>query len=196
MGEFGARYHDENGAFRSRYSQMTQTNMLEVKPFASASEYEGMIDYFLQSEDSFLAQMGVARALLPSREAWLRSALRDHELPDNKKDRLYVGWYHRGTQVGHSSVNRIKVGEEAYLHLHLWRSDLRKSGFGVQFCRASIAIYFERLKLQRLWSEPYAENPAPNRTLVKLGFSFIRRYRTVPGQISFEQDVNLYLLEM
>ena len=168
---------------------------LEVKPFGSAQEYEGMVDYFLGADDAFLNGMGVARELLPARDAWLHNLLADHQKPDHQKDRLYVAWVHRGRQIGHSSVNRIRVAEDAFFHLHLWRAELRKSGYGIPLCRESMKIYFDRLCLKRLWSEPYAENPAPNHTLVKLGFEFVKRYRTVPGPINFEQDVNLYCLQ-
>jgi RimJ/RimL family protein N-acetyltransferase len=174
---------------------MDEIRELEVRPFSTREEYEGMVDYFLGGGDDFLIGMGVERALLPTREGWLRDLLADHERPDEQKDRLYVAWYYLGGQIGHSSVNRIRVGDDAFFHLHMWRSDLRKSGLGLQLCRESIRMYFDRLWLQRLWCEPYAENPAPNRTLPKLGFRFVKRYRTVPGSINFEQDVNLYCLE-
>ena len=167
---------------------------LQVRPFCSTIEYEGMIDYFLKADDAFLRGMGVDRLRLPSRETWLRSVLQDHEQPDERKDRLYLAWIYDGAQVGHSSVNRIKVGEEAYFHLHLWRADLRKAGLGIQFCRKSIALYFERLRLKRLWCEPFAGNPAPNQTVQRLGFEFVKQYRTVPGATAFEQDVNLHRL--
>ena len=167
---------------------------LDTVPFSSLKEYERMVDYFLNANNSFLSGMGVARSRLPTRETWLQNLLTDHQLPDHQKDRLYVGWFYNGQQVGHSSVNKIQVDEEAYFHLHLWRPELRKSGLGTQFCRESIKIYFDRLRLKTLWSEPCAENPAPNRALLKLGFEFIKRYRTIPGEIAFEQDVNLYRL--
>lgn len=32
-----------------------------------------------------------------------------------------------------------------------------------------------------------------NRVMPKSGFRFIKRYRTVPGPINFEQDVNRYV---
>lgn len=118
---------------------------VQVRPFSSAAEYEGMIDYFLKADDAFLRGMGVDRLRFPSRETWLRHVLQDHDQPDEKKDRLYVAWIYGGAQIGHSSVNQIKVGEEAYFHLHLWRQDLRKAGLGIQFCRESIALYFDRL---------------------------------------------------
>lgn len=171
---------------------MTETKRLEVKPFAFTSEYEGVIDYFLRADDDFLAGMGVDRSLIPPRDVWLRTALADHELPDEKKDRLYLGWFYQGQQVGHSSVNKIRFGDEAFFHLHMWRPDLRRSGLGLYLCEQSIKIYFDRLKLNTLWCEPYVANPAPNRTLVKLGFEFVKRYHTIPGTTCFEQDVNLY----
>ena len=174
---------------------MGKSDDIEVRPFTSAQEYEGMVDYFLGSDDAFLRGMGADRGLLPTREGWLRSLLADHANPDETKDRLYVAWFYEGRQIGHSSVNRIRVGEDAFFHLHLWRPELRKAGLGLELCRRSIEIYFDRLRLQRLWCEPYAENPAPNRTLPKLGFRFVKRHRTVPGPINFEQDVNLYCLE-
>lgn len=34
-----------------------------------------------------------------------------------------------------------------------------------------------------------------NKTLVKLGFEFIRKYKTRPGWINFEQEVNRYELK-
>ena len=173
---------------------MLKLDDFQARPFSAPGEYQGMIDYFVDADDSFLRGMGVERALVPTKQDWLRAVLADHERPDDKKDRLYVGWFYRGSQIGHSSVNRIKVGEEAFFHLHLWRPDLRMAGAGTYLCRESIKIYFDRLRLKRLWCEPYAENPAPNRTLPKLGFDFVKRYHTVPGTINFEQDVNLYCL--
>ena len=70
----------------------------------------------------------------------------------------------------------------------LWRAG--RSGMGSAFLAASIDMYFERFDLQRLASEPYAENRAPNRALPKLGFRLVERFRGVPTGIAFEQDVN------
>lgn len=167
---------------------------LEVRPFCSAAEYEAMVDYFLLAGDAFLRGMGVDRNRLPPKDKWLRELLADHEVADDKKDRFYLAWIHNGQQVGHSSVNKIRVGEEAYFHLHLWRPHLRKAGLGTEFSKRSVRFYFERFRLKRLFSEPFADNPAPNKLLPKLGFQFIKRYSTVPGTINGEQEVNRYVL--
>lgn len=51
-------------------------------------------------------------------------------------------------------------------------------------------IYFERFRLEKIASEPYAENGAPGRVLERLGFRHVKRYRTVPSSIANEQDVD------
>jgi hypothetical protein len=38
--------------------------------------------------------------------------------------------------------------------------------------------------------EPYARNKAPNAILPQLGFIKIKTYRTTPGAMNFEQEVN------
>lgn len=168
---------------------------MKIMPFADRSDYECMVDYFLTSTEGFLRQMGVDPKKLPQREQWIESVLLDHERPDREKDRSYLKWIYDGTPVGHSSINKIEVGERAFIHMHLWVSDLRWAGLGTQFFMASVAAFIRMYGLKRLYCEPYAENPAPNRVLLKSGFRFIKRYRTVPGHINFEQEVNQYVYD-
>jgi RimJ/RimL family protein N-acetyltransferase len=173
---------------------MPRVDEIEVRPFSSRQEYELMLDYFYKADDPFLRGMGVDRLKLFERNKWLHALLADHEKPDGERDRFYLVWIFRGTRVGHSSINNIVPGDEAFIHLHLWKSQLRGAGLGTEFVRRSAAFYFERFNLQKLVCEPWAENPAPNRVLEKLGFAFVRRYRTIPGVIAFEQEVNRYEL--
>jgi RimJ/RimL family protein N-acetyltransferase len=173
----------------------TTSPHVQIRPFAERRDYERMIDYFLTADDALLKGMGVDPKKLPQRQAWLESAMLDHERIDAEKERSYLAWVYEGTPVGHSSINKIKVGEEAFIHLHLWVGGLRKAGLGTQYFKASAAEFMRRFRLRRLYCEPYAENPGPNRVLLKSGFRFIKRYRTVPGAITFEQDVNQYVLE-
>ena len=168
---------------------------IEVRPFSSRAEYELMLDYFYKADDPFLRGMGVDRLKLPERGKWLAALLVDHKKPDKEMDRFYLVWMFRGRRVGHSSISNIVVGTEAYIHLHLWDPKLRKSGLGTEFVRRSANFFFERFNLKKLVCEPWAENPAPNRVLEKLGFKFVRRYRTIPVVIAYEQDVNRYELD-
>jgi RimJ/RimL family protein N-acetyltransferase len=168
---------------------------IQIRPFADRRDYERMIDYFLHANEAFLKGMGVDPKKLPQREAWIESAMLDHARPEGEKDRSYLAWVYDGTLVGHSSINRIRVGEEAFIHLHLWVSGMRKAGLGTRFFEASATEFMRLFRLKRLYCEPYAENPAPNRVVMKLGFRFVKRYRTIPGPINFEQDVNQYVLD-
>ena len=173
---------------------MKEVEEIEVRPFSGPEEYELMLDYFYEADDSFLRGMGVDPLKLPERNKWLDALLADHEKPDSERDRFYLVWIFRGRRVGHSSINKIVVGTEAFIHLHLWDPQLRRAGLGTEFVRRSANFYFERFNLKKLVCEPSAENPGPNRVLEKLGFAFIRRYRTAPGVIAYEQDVNRYEL--
>jgi RimJ/RimL family protein N-acetyltransferase len=78
------------------------------------------------------------------------------------------------------------------VHLHLWNAPIRRAGLGTELLRRSIRMFFRRFDLNSLYCEPYAENAAPNRVLSKAGFRLLKRYRTSPGLISFEQEVNRY----
>jgi RimJ/RimL family protein N-acetyltransferase len=164
-----------------------------VRP-AIRPDFEQITDYFLNASPSFLKGMGVDPSKLPPREKWIDGFLADSEKPDAEKDRIYLIWTFEGRAVGHASVNKISFGKEAFIHLHLWKPELRKAGLGTEFFRRSVEYFSERLDLERMFCEPFAENPAPNKVLPKIGFRFVKKYETIPGQINFKQEVNQYEL--
>lgn len=81
------------------------------------------------------------------------------------------------------------------MHLHVIQPDLRQAGHGSACVRRSVGIYFETLKLQRLYSEPNAFNTAPNRALQKAGFRYVKTHMTVPGPLNFHQAVTRWVVE-
>ena len=168
---------------------------LQVTPFESAADYRSMLDYFLGADERFLRGMGVDPDKLPQRDAWLARLLPDLTRPDSHKQTFYLGWDYDGNRVGHCNLNPLAYGAQAHLHLHLWDAGARRAGLGTEFLRRSIDVFFQRFALHRLYCEPYAENPAPNRVLSKAGFRLLERHRTIPGLINFEQEVNRYVLE-
>ena len=168
---------------------------LQVTPFSCASDFERVLDYFLGADEPFLRGMGVDPQKLPQRAAWLERLVPDLARPDEQKQTFYVGWDYEGTRVGHCNLNPLVYGDHGYVHVHLWDPAVRRAGLGTEFLRRSLGVFLRRFALRRLYCEPFAENPAPNRILVKAGFRFIRRYRTIPGLINSEQDVNRYVLE-
>lgn len=167
----------------------------DIKPFSCKADYERMIDYFLQADQKFLISMGVDPGRLPIRKDWLDRLLPDLERSDCEKQTYFLSWLYNGVAIGHSNVNKIKYGEEAYIHLHIWAPEHRKAGIGTEFLRKSANAFIRKFALKSLCCEPYAENPAANRVLSKVGFRFIRRYRTVPGLINFDQEVNQYVIQ-
>jgi RimJ/RimL family protein N-acetyltransferase len=81
------------------------------------------------------------------------------------------------------------------MHLHIVDPANRKSGLGETCVRQSVDIYFDRLSLERLFCEPNAFNVAPNRTLQKAGFRYVKTHNTVPGPLNFHQAVTRWVIE-
>jgi RimJ/RimL family protein N-acetyltransferase len=167
---------------------------MEIRPFRTKKEYEQMVDYFTQSTDEFLRGMGIDPAKLPAREDWLEEVWEDHHRPGREKDRFYLAWIYEDELVGHSSINKIQWGEEGSIHLHLWKPELRRIGIGSEFFRRSISHFFKVLRLKKIYCEPYAENPGPNKVLSGLGFTLVKTWKTIPGKTCFEQNVNRWEL--
>lgn len=158
------------------------------------SDIEPISNYWFGADDAFLVGMGVDLAKMPAREDWERMLATQLAQSYEEKQSYCTIWEIDGEAAGHSNINRIVFGEEAFMHLHLWNAGVRKQGMGAELVRMSLPFFFENMRLQRLFCEPYALNPAPNRTLEKVGFSFVRSYTTTPGFINFEQPVNRWEL--
>jgi RimJ/RimL family protein N-acetyltransferase len=152
-------------------------------------DIELIIQYWLSADPVFLAGMGVDLSKMPSKEEWNKMLHEQLSQSYKEKKSYCMIWLVDGEPVGHSNVNKIIFGEEAYMHLHLWKPGKRKKGFGVELVRKTIPWFFQNLQLKKLYCEPYALNPAPNRVLEKVGFSFVKEYRTTPGWLNFEQSV-------
>ena len=167
---------------------------LSIRPF-NTSDFDGMINYFLESSTAFLAGMGADKSKLPNSSVWKDRLLEDFRKPLTERSFFYVLWMLDGKGVGHSNLNKIQFGKEAFMHLHLWEPSKRQQGIGLQFLSQTLPLYFSSFELPLLYCEPYAENPAPNRILTKLGFQLEKTYRTTPGTINFEQEVNRYCLK-
>ena len=152
-------------------------------------DIEPLSDYWFKSDDKFLINMGVDLSKMPTREQWHVMLHEQIAQSYQEKQSYCLIWLHNNVPVGHSNVNRIKFGQEAYMHLHIWQAGNRTKGMGLEFVKMTLPYFFKNLQLQKICCEPYALNPAPNKTMEKLGFDFIKEYITVPGWINFEQLV-------
>jgi RimJ/RimL family protein N-acetyltransferase len=169
------------------------------QPFLSVREIqqtdiESITQYWLKADTAFLTGMGVDLSKMPSKEEWITMLTEQltHSYPEKKS--YCTIWQVDNEPIGHCNVNKIKFGEEAYMHLHVWNNEFRKKGMGAELVKMSLPYFFENLQLKKIYSEPYVLNPAPNKTLEKAGFRFIKEYITIPGFLNFEQPVNLWEL--
>jgi RimJ/RimL family protein N-acetyltransferase len=157
-----------------------------------AEDVDPIVRYWTHSEPGFLTSMGVDLGKIPPAAELhkLISSQLGHQY--SEKNSYCIIWLHGHKPVGHSNINKIVYGQEAYMHLHLWDSIARKKGSGLKLLKMTLPYFFRNMELKKLYCEPYAFNVAPNRTLEKAGFTFVKQYKTVPGSLNFEQEVNLW----
>jgi len=151
-----------------------------------------IIHYWTSASDDHLIGMGVDVTKMPAPEAWTDILSAQLSQSYDQKQSYCTIWQVDGKAVGHCNVTNIVFGEHAYMHLHLWQSPDRRMGHGRELVRLSLPYFFRNMKLQRLFSAPYALNPAPNRTLEQAGFRFVKEYTGIPGSFSFEQQAKLW----
>ena len=158
------------------------------------SEVDIRIDYFHNATNEYLDLLGVDPNKLPSKAKWRQAFEADFALPIHKKSALHLLWLNNDLPIGMSSVDTILFGENANMHLHILQAGKRNTGFGTSCVIKSAQIYFERLNLQRLYCQPNAFNIAPNRTLQKVGFKYVKTYMTIPGAINTHQAITQWVL--
>lgn len=158
------------------------------------ADLAGLADYWYGSPAAHLTGMGVDLQKLPSRADFIAQIGGQLALPVAERRSYAVVWKLNGQSVGHCNLNPFSFGGTSQLHLHLWRTDLRQQGLGAVFLKKSLTHFFDLLQLQQIICEPFAQNPAPNALLAKMGFTYVKTYRTTPGSINFEQEVKQWVL--
>ena len=139
--------------------------------------------------------LGVDRGACRLRKPCPQRMRQECALPIDQRARLLVVWLLADRPVGFSTSDKIELGQQANMHLHVTDAERRHQGIGVECVRRSVDIYFDRLKLKRLFCEPNAYNVAPNRTLQKAGFKYLKTHMTVPGPFNFHQAVTRWVME-
>jgi RimJ/RimL family protein N-acetyltransferase len=153
-----------------------------------------VIDYFHSATAEHLETLGVDPTRLPSRTQWKQLYEVDFAQPIEMRRGLLVLWQLEGKPFGFSTVDKIEYGKQAFMHLHVIDPNNRNGGHGEACVRKSAEIYFSLLKLEQLYCEPNAFNVAPNRTLQKAGFRYVKTHKTVPGPLNYHQAVTQWVL--
>jgi RimJ/RimL family protein N-acetyltransferase len=154
-----------------------------------------VVDYFHHSTPEHLEMVGVDPTRLPKPNAWRERFEHEFSLPLEKRLGFFVIWLVDDLAVGFSSCDKIVLGEHANMHLHIVEPERRQQGIGTECVRRSVAVYFQRLRLQKLFSEPNAFNVGPNRTLQNAGFKYVKTHMTVPGPLNYHQAVTRWVIE-
>lgn len=158
-------------------------------------EVDHILDYFYSSTPEHLETLGVDPTRFPNREKWEQYYGRDYALPIEQRTSFNLIWLSDENPIGFSTADTIRYGVEAKMHLHVTSAENRHHGVGAECVRLSVDLYFEALKLQRLICEPNALNVAPNRTLQKAGFKYVKTHYTVPGALNYHQAVTRWIIE-
>ncbi len=161
----------------------------------AVDEVDLIIGYFHSATPEHLELMGVDPTRLPGRGQWRQWYVAEYEKPLGDRSTLLVVWELDDVAFGFSTADRIVHGEEARMHLHIVDADRRRSGLGHVCVRRTAALYMDVLGLERLFCEPSAFNVAPNRTLQRAGFRYVKTHMTVPGPLNYHQAVTRWVLE-
>jgi len=159
------------------------------------AEVDLIIDYFHSAPSEHLEILGVDPTRLPSPDRWRQHYAADYARPPGERSALLVLWELDGVPLGFSTADKIRVGRQANMHLHIVEPQLRRAGYGSECVRRTAAIYFDVLEIERLFCEPNAFNVAPNRTLARAGFTYVKTHMTVPGPLNYHQAVTRWVLE-
>lgn len=161
---------------------------------ATSSDIKLIVDYWFTSSKEHLEGMGVDVTKMVERKTLEERLSTQFSLPLEERNAYCIIWELDGEPVGHCNSNPTQFGHEAKMHLHMWQHGFRKKGIGLRLLKLTLPLFFEKLKLEKLYCEPYALNPAPNRTVEKAGFKLEKEYVTTPGSFNFEQPVKLWVL--
>ena len=165
-----------------------------MQPVLSARELEEndiplIADYWTTASKEYLLAMGAEIEKLPPRDYWFTALAQQLADDYNQKKAYATIWQIEGQPIGHCNLFPIYYGNEAGMHLHIWKPEHRKLGYGAQLVKLSLPLFFRNMRLKTIICEPYALNDGPNKTLEKAGFEFIKEYTTTPHSLAFEQPV-------
>src|SRR4051812_30277835 len=103
-------------------SMMTE-GLLSVREIQQ-SDVDLIIKYWFGAEQAFLKGMGVDLAKLPTREQFSEMLMLQLATPLENKRSYCIIWQVDGEPVGHCNTNPTLFGEEAFMHLHLWKANV------------------------------------------------------------------------
>ncbi|MEZ4724074.1 MAG: GNAT family protein [Candidatus Kapaibacterium sp.] len=162
---------------------------------ATSNDAEEIAAYWsnLSFDDAF--KLGIDLDKIPPTNEIIDFIEQQISLQLNERNTYILIWEVDGIAIGHCNITPIVVGEYANIHSHIWDKKHIAKGWGERLMRMSLPIFFKKYNLEKIYGVFYALNPAPMKLCIKLGFSFVEEYPTIPGGWSFYQNVKKYELK-
>src|SRR5688572_4284888 len=107
-----------------------------------------IVNYWQHADPAFLLGMGVDLNKMPPADQLHTMISEQLSQSYNQKKAYAIIWLIDDQPAGHCNVNKIIFGDEAYMHLHLWNSDTRQKGSGVELVKMTIPYFFKNLELK------------------------------------------------
>jgi RimJ/RimL family protein N-acetyltransferase len=174
-------------------SKIKQEELYNVRE-ATQEDVVALTNYWsnLSFDDAF--KLGIDFDKIPPTNEIIDFIEQQISLPLNDRNTYILIWEVDGIAIGHCNITPIVVGEYANIHSHIWDKKHIAKGWGERLMRMSLPIFFEKYNLVKIYGVFYALNPAPEKLCIKLGFSFVEEYPTIPGEWSFYQNVKKYVV--
>lgn len=130
-----------------------------------------VMDYWFRSPPGFLEGMGVDMAKLQS-EAEMFANIKnrlDHNRTLAVSKLFALAILSDGVAIGVHTLVPFTEGDSGILHAHLWKTESRGRGIGVQSYPLACRIFIERFSLQRIIFKTPVQNIGAIRMKEKLG---------------------------
>lgn len=163
----------------------------EMHPY----EAEIVAQYFRSMASEAMDVLGVDPTPLPEWGCWMERLRAECALPFRHRSVLPALWTLHNEPFGFSTADKIAFGDQANMHMHIVDPSRLGVGLGAECVRQSAWLYFELLRVQRVFCEPPALNIAANRTLQRAGFKYLATYWAAPGALSFRRPVTRWVAE-
>jgi len=118
------------------------------------AEAQLIIDYFHTATPEHLELLGVDPTLLPDPDRWMDAYAADYSKPIQDREFILVVWEMNGERVGFSSADKIRFGQEAFMHLHIVDPLHRRAGTGLRCVQQTVRLYFDVLQLAGCSASP------------------------------------------
>ena len=130
----------------------------------AADDLPRIADYWLNTENAVLEQMGVHQALLGDAEAIMGRFAAAIPTGDPDQPKLGFAFDVDGAMVGYTNLNRISASEN-YSHWHIFDPVWRRSGLSSLLYPYRLRTYFALTPMERLIHQTRPENVGVNRLL-------------------------------